>query len=188
MRDDPPRGRVAHVVEVRVASRALRWSFTYHAATVKLLRLTIVPIVAISLAAVACTGDDAPAPAPASSPSTSPGEGVQASDVGDIDFKPGRFSYNFNGIKASLSMDGSTGTLEVSNDSGQDLGKPGMYVIARDGQRYTGSVEAAAPIADGGNGTFQVTFPAQVTPDTVGLAVLLFGGSNAGALAPVPLA
>jgi hypothetical protein len=154
---------------------------------VKLLRLTIVPIAVFSLAIAGCTSDEPPAPPASTSASPAPGEGVQASDVGDVDFEPGKFSYNFNGIKATVSMDGNTATLEVTNGSGDDLGKPGMYVIARDGKRYTGVVDAAEPIADEGNGTFEVTFPDQVTPGTVGLAVLLFGGSNVGALAPVPV-
>jgi hypothetical protein len=47
-------------------------------------------------------------------------------------------------------------------------------------------VESPATIPDGETATFTITFPEQVNPDTVGLLVLLFGGSNYGAMKPVP--
>jgi hypothetical protein len=145
---------------------------------------TAVPAILLVLAASACTGDDGQPTPTASSPA--PGEGVATQDAGDVEFVPGRFEYRFNDIIATLSLEGSDGTLDVTNGSGAPLDAPGMYVIAGDGTRYDGSVEAAAPIPDGGNATFQVSFPDQVKPESVGLAVLLFGGSNYGALAPVP--
>jgi len=116
------------------------------------------------------------------------GAGVQTSDVGDVKFQPGRFQYSFNGVTATLSMDGSTASLDVKNNSGADLGDPGMYVIDGDGKRFEGTVDTAAPVPNGESATFQVAFPDQVTPETIGLAVLLFGGSNYGNMSPVPVA
>jgi hypothetical protein len=140
---------------------------------------------ALAVGGASCTGEDEPPSGSTTSPTPS-GEAPVASDAGDVVFVPGEFSYDFNDIKATLSMDGSDATLDVANRSGGELGKPGMYVIAGDGKRYEGTVASSATIADGGEASFQVTFPEQVTPDTVGLAILLFGGSNAGAMAPVP--
>lgn len=141
---------------------------------------------AVALGAVACTGGDEPTPSNTPTAVTPSGEAPVATDIGDVAFVPGEWAYDFNGIKATLSMDGSTATLDVKNGSPGELGRPGMYVIAGDGKRYEGAVASAAPIADGDEVSFEVTFPEQVTPDSVGLAILLFGGSNAGAMAPVP--
>ena len=79
-----------------------------------------------------------------------------------------------------------SGTLEVKNDSPAEIGKPGMYVISGDDQRYEGSVEACGD-PQGESATFTVTFPIRWMPP-VGLMVLLFGGSNFGAMHPVPVA
>ena len=143
--------------------------------------------VVVAISAVACTGDDEPAPSNTPSAATPSGEAPVATDIGDVAFVPGEWAYDFNGIKATLSMDGSTATLDVKNGSPGELGRPGMYVIAGDGKRYEGAVASSAPIAEGDEVSFEVTFPEQVTPDSVGLAILLFGGSNAGAMAPVPV-
>ncbi len=118
---------------------------------------------------------------------TPSGEAPVATDIGDVAFVPGEWAYDFNGIKATLSMDGSIATLDVNNGSPGELGRPGMYVIAGDGKRYEGTVASSAPIAKGDEVSFEVTFPDAVTPDSVGLAILLFGGSNDGAMAPVPV-
>jgi hypothetical protein len=147
-----------------------------------------VPIALLALAAAACTGGDEPAPSDsASAPTGATGAGPVSIDPGNVVFEPGEYAYAFNNIEATLSMDGSQATLDVKNHSGGELGKPGMYVIAGDGKRYEATVEASSTIADGDEASFQLTFPDQVTPDTVGLAVLLFGGSNVGAMAPVPV-
>jgi hypothetical protein len=103
-----------------------------------------------------------------------------------VTFAPGEFEYTFNGITARFSMDGSGGTLTVKNASGAELGDPGMYVLGSDDKRYEGTVTSPAPVPDGGDATFQVTFPDKVTKESLGLLVLLFGGDNYGAMAPVP--
>ena len=63
-----------------------------------------------------CTGDEPAAPSDTAGVTAS-GAAPVASDVGDVAFVPGEFAYDFNGIKASLTMDGSTGTLDVKNGS-----------------------------------------------------------------------
>ena len=142
--------------------------------------------VVFCLLAAACTGgDDEPSVSP-SSASCEPSECPVSSDRGDIVYQPGRYKYSFNEVSATFAMDGSAGSLEVENGSGAEIGNPGMYVVSGDGKRFAGTVDSPAPIADGGSGTFTVTFPKQVKPGTVGLVVLLFGGSNYGAMEPVP--
>ncbi len=145
------------------------------------------PVVLLTLLAAACTGggDEEPSAQPTSA-SCAPGECVVSSDRGDIAYQPGEYQYTFNGVTANLSMN--NGTLEVKNDSPAEIGKPGMYVISGDDQRYEASVEAPAVIPQGESATFTVTFPDGVDPASVGLMVLLFGGSNFGAMHPVPVA
>ncbi len=147
------------------------------------------PVVLFTLLAAACTGggDEEPSAQP-TSPSCAPGECVVSSDPGDIAYQPGQYEYTFNGVTATFSLDGATGTLEVKNGSPAEIGKPGMYVISGDDQRYEGSVDAPAVIPEGGSATFTVTFPEQVDATSIGLMVLLFGGSNFGAMRPVPVA
>jgi hypothetical protein len=141
-------------------------------------------VVALAVVSAACTGGDDQPPSPSSSASAS-GDGVRTSNVA-VQFQPGKYSYQYNNVSASLSMESGGSTLQVKNNSGQDLGKPGMYVLSQDDKRYEGTVESPATIPDGETTTFTVTFPEQVKPDTVGLLVLLFGGSNYGAMKPVP--
>jgi hypothetical protein len=105
-----------------------------------------------------------------------------------VHFQPGEYRYGFGGVTASLSFDGSAATLEVKNASGAGLAAPGLYVVSGTGEHVDGSVAGAAPIEDGADATFQVTFPDQVTSKTIGLVILLFGDSNYGAFAPAPAA
>ena len=75
--------------------------------------------------------------------------------------------------------------MEVDNGSGYELGKPDLYVL--DGvttKTFDGKVIDAKPIADGATGDFQVSFPTEVTPKSLGLVILLFGSDNYGAFAP----
>lgn len=140
-------------------------------------------VVLIALSVAACTGDQASSTTP-SSPTTGASDPVTASS--NVTFVPGEFGYRFNNITATFSMEGSGGTLSVKNGSGAELGDPGMFVLGIDDKRYEGAVTSPAPIPDGGDGVFQVTFPDKVTKASIGLLVLLFGGDNYGAMAPVP--
>jgi hypothetical protein len=139
--------------------------------------------VLVALSAAACTGDES-SPTTSSSPTTGASDPVTTSS--DVTFVPGKFEYRFNNITATFSMDGSGGTLTVKNGSGAELGDPAMYALGIDDKRYEGTVTAPAPVPDGGDATFQVTFPDKVTKASVGMLVLLFGSDDYGAMAPVP--
>ena len=131
----------------------------------------------------ACTKDEPQVPTPSTSVSGGPVTSNQA-----VAFVPGKYRYAFDGINASLTLEASTGALEIENDSGGDLAAPVIYVIAQDGTRYDASIEGAKAIADGDPASLTVTFPDAITADTAGLIVLSFGSdNNVGAFAPVPV-
>jgi hypothetical protein len=133
----------------------------------------------------ACTGGGEPDPS--SSPSPSQGEGVVTDDV-DVDYVPGEFQYRFNNVGATFSMADGTGTLTVKNASGAEIGAPGVYFVGADDLRYDATVAETEAIPDGAEVTLDVSLPPEVTPESVGLVVLLFGASNYGAMSPVPAA
>jgi hypothetical protein len=137
---------------------------------------------ALALAA-ACTGGGATSST--RTPTVAPSSAIP---IGPVHFQPGEYRYVFGGVTASLSFHGSAATLDVTNASGAELAAPGVYVVLGTGEHVDGTLAGAAPIADGGSATFQVTFPNQVTSKTIGLVILLFGDSNYGAFAPVPAA
>ncbi len=133
----------------------------------------------------ACTGGGEPDPSVSVSPS--PGEGVVTEDI-DVAYVPGEFEYRYNNVSATFSMDGSAGTLTVKNASGAEIGAPAVYVVGIDDRKYDATVTDATAIGDGQEMSLDVLLPADVTQDSVGLVVLLFGGSNYGAMSPVPAA
>jgi len=141
-------------------------------------------VVVVGVLAGCTKGGGHASPTP-SSASTAP---ATPTHVGPENFQPGEYRYSFNSVTASLSFDGSSATLDVTDGSGADLAAPGLYVILGTGRRVDGTVTDPAPIANGASGTFQVTFPSTVTPKTIGLVILLFGDSNYGAMAPAPVA
>ncbi|MGZ4150226.1 MAG: hypothetical protein ACXVQJ_09325, partial [Actinomycetota bacterium] len=145
-------------------------------------RFVALVVVVGALAACTTGGGDHATATPSSSAAAS------ATPVGPERFQPGEYRYGFNGVTASLSLDGATATLDVTNASGADLAAPGLYVIDGTGRREDATVAADTPVANGADGTFQVTFPADVTLKTIGLVILLFGDSNYGAMAPAPAA
>ena len=104
-----------------------------------------------------------------------------------VAFVPGEYRYTFNGIVATLSMDGSTGALDIQNASGAELAAPVVYAITDDAARHDATIEGAGPIVDGGSASLTAKFPDAVTADTAGLIVLSFGSDNVGAFAPVPV-
>jgi hypothetical protein len=140
-------------------------------------------IVLAAALGVACTGngDGGRTPTPTASPAS-------PLPTGPVRFEPGHYRYDFGGVIADLRFDGSGATMDVNNATGAELAAPALYVVDGSGTRRDGVVTDAASIADGESATFQVTFPEQVTEETIGLVVLLFGDSNWGDLAPVPAA
>ena len=79
--------------------------------------------------------------------------------------------------------------MDVKNATGAELAAPGGVRRRRHGRaarRDRGRLRPSIP--DGQSATFAVTFPDQVTKESIGLVVLLFGDSNWGDFAPVPAA
>lgn len=96
---------------------------------------------------------------------------------------PGTATYEYanEGLVVTVKLDGSDGTLDVENDSDNDLEAPGLYVLdAVDGHEVDGTVLAAAPVAAGDTASFNVRLD-DLTVDDIGLLVLLFGADNYGA-------
>jgi hypothetical protein len=140
---------------------------------------------ALALATVACTDGDEPGAAVPASPTPS-GDGLVNEDAGATEFVPGRFIYQFNSITAQATFQGSVATVNIRNGTGSELGAPSLYVLGVDDRRYDGEVSGAGPIPDGEGVSLEFRFPDEVTPETIGLAVLSFGDDTVGAMAPVP--
>ncbi len=140
-------------------------------------------LVIVMALAVGCTGGDEQ---PKGSPTTPSGAPVASNVV--VTFRPGQYRYSFNNITATLVMDGSSATMDVKNGSGAEVGAPTIYVINDKGVRVDAKVANGAPVPDGGDATFAVTFPDSITSQNAGLIVLSLGGENYGAFAPVPQA
>jgi hypothetical protein len=139
--------------------------------------------VIVTALAAGCTGDgDGDATRTPTGTTTSP------PPTGPVHYLPGEYRYEFGGVTATLSFDAGGATMDVKNATGAELDTPGLYVVMGTGDRVDGTVGDASPIADGDSARFQVTFPAQVTPKSIGLVALLFGNANWGLFAPVPAA
>jgi hypothetical protein len=145
------------------------------------LRRFVAPVAVLAgltVLASGCTGDGEPPPSDTQSPATPTETSAPA-------FTPGSFRYQNAGLQVGLDLDGNTGTMEVDNGSGYALGKPDLYVLdGLTGTHIDGKVLDAQPVPDGDRATFQVQFPPEVTPKSLGLVILLFGTDNYGAFAP----
>lgn len=137
-------------------------------------------LVLLAIAAVACTGGGAATDTAASSPPPSP---PPSSNI-DVKMVPGVWTYDLRGLKATFTWKDAPPTLSVDNGTGIDLGAPAIYVVTQDQRRVDATVEEAAPLADGAQADYTVTFPTDLTRDDVGLVVLELGDENWGALAP----
>ena len=96
---------------------------------------------------------------------------------------PGTATYEYanEGLVVTVTLDGSDGTLDVENDSSNDLDPPGLYVLdAADGHEVDGTVLDAAPVSAGDTASFDVRLD-DMSVDDIGLLVLLFGADNYGA-------
>jgi hypothetical protein len=133
----------------------------------------------IALAA-ACTGDGSD-----DTPTAGTETGTAPTDAASTSFSPGAFRYANAGLQVALQMEANTGTMDVDNGSGFALGKPDLYVLdGVTGEHIDGKVLDSQPVQDGAQATFQVQFPPEVTPKSLGLVILLFGSDNYGAFAP----
>lgn len=94
------------------------------------------------------------------------------------------FSYVNNGLEASFTVSGTSGTFEVTNNSGKEVGAPGIYSLdPSTGYRVDAAVDGAAPIAEGATASFQVTFPEGFDLIAAGFVGLEFGGEDYGGFA-----
>jgi hypothetical protein len=140
-----------------------------------------VPLVLTALLAGSCTNDGADG-----GPSTqTPSATATATDPVPQAVR-GAYSYSNAGLKASVRFEPNGGaTLEIANDTGRTLPKPALYVEnASTGKEIDGKVLSSAAIPDGKTSTFDVTFPPEVRPETIGLLILLLGSDNYGAFVP----
>jgi hypothetical protein len=142
------------------------------------LRRFVAPVALLAVLGAGCTGEDGSV-IPTESQTSSQTPTAVAS------FTPGTFRYQNAGLQVHLQLEANTGTMDVDNDSGFALGKPDLYVLdGLTGTRIDGRVLDAAPVEDGATASFQVQFPPEVTPKSLGLVILLFGSDNYGAFAP----
>jgi len=142
----------------------------------------LVALVCLAIALAACTGGDGGGNG--STASTGPSTTSQApTPAQTFTGAPGTATYEYanEGLLVTLDLHGSNGTLEVQNDSGNDLDPPGLYVEdAVDGHQIDVEVVDGAPVAAGEQATFDVKLDG-ITVDDIGLLVLLFGADNFGA-------
>ncbi len=147
-------------------------------------RSLAVLLAAVCALATACTGDDGGGDG-ATGP-TPTGSAPPTIDQGPVEFVPGAFRYEFGGVTAELTLDAdAAGTLDVKNASGAELAAPAIYLLTGDDARIDATIADAAPIADGDEATFQVSFADPIDITTLGLVILEFGESNYGGMAPV---
>jgi hypothetical protein len=138
-----------------------------------------VPVVAIAFVALAACTSPSPNPKPKDG-----GTGPTAS----ISVAPGTTAYRYvnEGLTATMLLEGRTGTLEIDNKTGHEVGKPAFYVLnAVDGQRVDGSVSGAVPLPSGKDQTFDVSL-GNVEIKDIGLLVLVLGRDNYGAFVEQP--
>lgn len=138
-------------------------------------------LVLVAVLAAGCTsdGDDGAPSSPPPSATDTPTETVPVA-------VKGAYSYSNAGLRASVRFEPSGGaTLEIENGTGRTLPKPALYVEnASTGKEIDGKVLSSAAVPDGKTSTFDVTFPPEVRPDTIGLLILLLGTDNYGAFVP----
>lgn len=139
--------------------------------------------VALVLALTGCTNGDDPSAGSTGASGGTAGTGVTAPSgpTGTISVPPGSSVYRYvnAGLQAVLDLD--TDTLEIRNETGSDLAKPGFYVLdARDGTQIDGRVIDPAGIQAGETATFAVTLDG-IELRNIGLVVLLMGPDNLGA-------
>lgn len=144
--------------------------------TGRLGTLALVPLLA--LAAVACTG--------AAGKSDGTGDGKGQASPSEPVLRPGDsgvYRYANAGLVATLDL--AKGTLEIENDTGRTLAKPGFYALhATDGRRVEGRVIDATAVPAGETRTFDVELDG-IAPDDIGLLVLLIGRDNYGAFVEI---
>ena len=129
----------------------------------------------VGLALPACTSGDDPPGTSEGPPQTSPPP-ITSTD-----------SYVFTdaaGIEARLTIEGEGAVLTLTNETGERLPEPGIFVLdARDGVRTVWQVVSEGSVPEG-EAEFQVQRPSVPEAKHIGLVVLLLGGEDYGAFVP----
>jgi hypothetical protein len=93
----------------------------------------------------------------------------------------GVFTYENAGLKVTVNIEGTSGTVEVDNGTDHDLEQLDLYVLdAVDGHEIQVEVRGSTPVAAGDPATFEISL-GETEVDQIGLLVLLFGKDNYGA-------
>jgi hypothetical protein len=145
---------------------------------VKPTRLLLPAFLALAVVLAACDGGGE-----SSNPTSKTTNAVVPTPAETFTGASGTATYEYanEGLVVTVTLDGSDGTLDVENDSSNDLDPPGLYVLdADDGHEVDGTVLDAAPVAAGDRASFDVRLD-DLTVDDIGLLVLLFGADNYGA-------
>jgi hypothetical protein len=142
----------------------------------RLLALALVSLLAFT----ACTDEESP-PAATGGGSTNSATPTPAQTFTGA---PGTATYTYvlDDLTVTVELDGSEGTMQVENDSEQDLGAPDLSVLdAADGREIDGEVVGSTRVAAGDSATFDVRLDG-VTVEDIGLLLLRFGSEDFGAL------
>ena len=134
----------------------------------------------LALALAACTSDEERNGDVSGPTGGTTGTGATG-PTGAISVPPGSSVYRYvnAGLVATLDLD--AGTLEIRNETGRELPKPGFYVLdARDGTQVDGQVRSAEPVLADETATFDVVLDG-IERKNIGLVVLLMGQDNLGA-------
>ena len=145
---------------------------------VKPTRVLLPAFLALAIAVAGCDGGGEPSNAVTKTTSA-----IVPTPAETFTGAPGTATYEYanEGLVVTVTLDGSDGTIDVENDSSNDLDPPGLYMLdAADGHEVDGTVLDAAPVAAGGRASFDVRLD-DLTADDIGLLVLLFGSDNYGA-------
>jgi hypothetical protein len=96
------------------------------------------------------------------------------------------YRYTNEGLTATVVLRGASGTLEIDNRTGHEVGKPDVYVLnAVDGHRVDGAVSGAVSLPNDSDRSFPVSL-GDVEVKDIGLLVLLLGRDNYGAFVEQP--
>lgn len=132
-------------------------------------------IMASTVMLAACTGDGADETGGA--PPTSP--------IAPVSAEPGTYVYEFNGVRATFRLHGSSGSIDIRNGTGSRLAPPSLSILAAaDGAELEAELQGAGPLGRGDRRIFDVSLGQPVHPRDVGLVVLSFGRDVWGALSP----
>jgi len=94
---------------------------------------------------------------------------------------PQSFDYVNNGLEATLSIDGETGTLTLRNGRDERVATPALYALdGLTGTRTDAALADAAPIPAGATVRLAVRFPKGTNTAAAGFFGLEFGGEDAG--------